>query len=564
MPGSIDAVHKNVACRAQKRACQLCLIIAQGRQPFGKEPAITRQACFAAMHFSTLSRINPVEIRRYSIAFLALLLVGPGAPCRSASLSGYATSDPVLTFQDGVARGLETGRTEGYQLGAEATIGTCQADPSACGISLGACLTAPEFGETEPNDNIVTADVLLLDTKFWGQSYGIDDADWFFVTTERPNQSLIVNFAVPNGSVAGWNLSIRDAAGNTLAQFDTGSVSTATSAAGDITYRVTLGLVGTYYIVLQPRSLRYDPYTLAALIQDTPLETKNFVVGFNDVETEPNNLPGQWNLLSTGVTMFGTMNLSFAPGTVVPDADGSGYEYSQAVDQDWFLHQSRGNEVLTISVCNRQECTKGNWLFQLYDEASANIVATGNYAAPLLAFNSDTGGANQYSAGIQGGGNYFLRVTHKRLLSAQCADYRFAIRTDETADQLACRCDGGVNDCEQSKVIQGQAQGALQVRTGSSPDGAPAYTYYCPNGTAGTVLNPPPEGGFATDANGYGDTLVCDLPCQCASYRGTIEVPKGALTSQYNFTLHSTQLPPATGTTDAYQDFIDRPNPFAP
>jgi len=214
-----------------------------------------------------------------------------------------------------LAEGTEIGRAEGYVLGEGNTLTVCQTDPAACGISLGACLAAPTYGETEPNDNIVTADPLLLDTKFWGQAYGIDDQDWYFVVTTEPNQNLTLNFSVPTGTVSGWEISIRDAAGNVFARFDAGGVPGSTSAQGDISYRVTLGLVGTYYITLRPTSLNYEPYNIAALLQSTPLETQNYIVGFYDSEIEPNNLPSLANPLATGVAMFGVINLSFQPGT---------------------------------------------------------------------------------------------------------------------------------------------------------------------------------------------------------------------------------------------------------
>jgi hypothetical protein len=41
-----------------------------------------------------------------------------------------------------------------------------------------------------------------------------------------------------------------------------------------------------------------------------------------------------------------------------------------------------------------------------------------------------------------------------------------------------------------------------------------------------------------------------------------IEIPEGALTSQYNFTLFGTNLPPNTADSDAYPAFQDRPNPY--
>ncbi|MEA3638326.1 MAG: hypothetical protein VBE63_00095 [Lamprobacter sp.] len=443
-------------------------------------------------------------------------------------------SDP--TFDDGRSQGLAEGYNLGYDSGVADAIGSCQRDPGGCGITLGACLTAPQYGETEPNDNMVSADRLVLDTRFWGQSYGIDDEDWFYVVTDQPNQTLILNFSVPGGTVAGWKVSIRDAAGNVIAQFDTGSVSASISASGDITYRTTLGLVGTYYISLKPSTLNQDPYNLAAILQDSPLDTQNFIVGFFDTEVEPNNTPAEWNRLVTGVTMYGLINLSFQPGTEVRDPDGDGFEYSQGVDVDWYLYPTAGNEIITLSVCNREQCTQGNWLFEVYDETSAFMTSAGIYTPPLMAFNSDTGTPDMYVMGLNQGGNYYLRVSHKRLLTAPCTGYQIDLDNNGIPDGGQCGCDSGYQ-CDIDILNPGRP-------TTNPETGAPSYP-------------------LCLDGSGGGDAPQCTVGCRCVTYGGTIEVPANALTSQYNFTLTSTQQPPSTAGSDAYQDFISRPNPYA-
>jgi hypothetical protein len=435
--------------------------------------------------------------------------------------------------QVGLAEGTEIGRAEGYVLGEGNTLTVCQTDPAACGISLGACLAAPTYGETEPNDNIVTADPLLLDTKFWGQAYGIDDQDWYFVVTTEPNQNLTVNFSVPTGTVSGWEISIRDAAGNVFARFDAGGVPGSTSAQGDISYRVTLGLVGTYYITLRPTSLNYEPYNIAALLQSTPLETQNYIVGFYDSEIEPNNPPSLANPLATGVAMFGVINLSFQPGTVVSDPEGDGFEYSQGVDEDWYVYWSPGNEIIALEICNHTECSNGNWFFELYDAAAAEQVAAGGYATPLLAVNSDIGSIERYVTGLGKPGAYYLRVSHKRLLTALCAGYTMDLNNDGLPELggAPCGCDSG---------------GKCEI----------------------TIPNPfPPVGGVypaCPDGSGGGASPQCTVGCRCTSFAGVIQVPENALTSQYNFSLFGTNLPPSTAESDAYPAFQDRPNPYVP
>ncbi|MBV5310396.1 hypothetical protein, partial [Chromatium okenii] len=51
------------------------------------------------------------------------------------------------------------------------------------------------------------------------------------------------------------------------------------------------------------------------------------------------------------------------------------------------------------------------------------------------------------------------------------------------------------------------------------------------------------------DGTGGGDTATCSVNCQCTEFGGVIEIPENAITSQYNFTWFSTQLPPNTYDT---------------
>jgi hypothetical protein len=474
-----------------------------------------------------------------SMAVIAAL-VGGSAMGQGWSPTGAPTSTPTVDCtaayndgrQVGVAEGIAAGQAAGYAAGQTNTVAVCQSDPTACGISLGACLAAPTYGETEPNDNIVTADPLLPDTKFWGQAYGINDQDWYYVTTSAPNQNLTVNFSVPTGTVSGWEISIRDAAGNIFARFDAGGVPGSTSAQGDISYRVTLGLVGTYYITLKPTSLNYEPYNLAALLQNSPLETQNYIVGFYDSEIEPNDAPEVGNPLATGVAMFGVINLNFAPGTEVPDPEGDGYAYSQGLDEDWYVYLSPGNEIISLEICNHTECSTGNWFFELYDVEGAAQVEAGAYATPLLAVNSDMGNNEQYVVGLGNPGAYYLRVSHKRLLTAACAGYTQDLNNDGLAELggAACGCGAGEYECE------------LTIANPSPPNAG--------------IYPPCPDGG------GGGESPQCAVGCVCTTFAGVIQVPENAITSQYNFSLFGSGQPPNTAETDAFQEFLGRPNPY--
>lgn len=482
---------------------------------------------------------------------LIILLAGLTGPCLGASLSSQpppSTDDIQAAFDQGFSAGYGSGSSDA-NASCGMTLASCQNDPASCGISLGACLAAPIYGETEPNDNIVTADPLLLDTKFWGQSYAIEDQDWFFVVSSQPNQTLTLNFSKIDGPPQGWILSVRDSAGNLIASFNTGSVQGATSDRGDITYRVTLGLVGTYYIQVKPDPLQFshEPYQLAALLQDSPLATQNFIASIADAEIEPNDDPSQSTVLTTGVSMHGLISLVLPPqATVVPDPDGDGFEYLQGED-DWFIFPSQGNEIVTLSVCDRSACGDGQWLFQLFDEPAAfhNWSGAANAPPPLMAFNSPVGKPVEQRLGISHAGNYYIRVQHRRLLTAQCLGWGLDIDADGQAENRGCACEQGESQCE-TDVALGTRDGVVVA---STPDG---NNYVCPNGSLGEFLG---ESG--------GDVVVrCSVDCRCNATYGQITLPGEAMTSPYNFTYYSTQLTPSTATSDAFGDFQSRPSPY--
>lgn len=471
------------------------------------------------------------------------------ANCDAASAAAYNNgySSGVGQGQSaGFQQGFDTGYPQGYDTGANDKLQSCQGNPESCGIFLSSCIAAPTYGETEPNDNIVAADLLVLDTKFWGQSYGSADQDWFYVVTSAPNQTLTLNFSVPGGSVAGWMISIRDAAGNVFVEFDTSAVGSVTTPDGAITYRATLGLVGTYYVVVKPALgvLSYAPYNLAAILQDSPLETPNYVIGFFDVEVEQNDNATTANPVATGVTRYGLINLAFDPSMVVRDLKGDGFEYAQGYDADWYKYVSEGNEIIALDICARNPCETGQWLFQVYNEENANLLSSGTsntsnsgYVWPVMAYNSEAGKAEQVVFGIKQPGTYYMRVTHKRLLTAACAGYNLDTNNDGSADGGACRCDSGAS-CTK-KILN---PGGLQDL--DDDDTTPEVYPPCPDGSGG------------------GASSQCDASCVCTKFSGVIEVPANALTSQYNFTWFSTKLPPDTSSTEAYQEFLARPSPY--
>ena len=206
--------------------------------------------------------------------------VNPGDACSGERQESYTDG-----FNAGNSQGLNSGFSNGYSQGADDGAAWCRANPDLCGVTLASCLPAPTFGETEPNDNLVSADGLPFDVNFWGQSYGAADEDWFYIVTTQPNQNLTINFSTPSGSLSGWKVSIRDAAGNLFADFDTSIPGNVAAPQGEVAYRVTLGFAGTYYLVVDTADTAqvYSTYNIAAVLQDSPLDGANFVVGFYDV-----------------------------------------------------------------------------------------------------------------------------------------------------------------------------------------------------------------------------------------------------------------------------------------
>ena len=108
--------------------------------------------------------------------------------CASVRQSAYA---------EGINAGQTIGHEQGVNDGIPIGILQCQQDPAAYGITLGQVLETGGYGETEPNDNMIGANVLVGAVPFIGQSYGPSDEDWYYVVTTNPNQILTIDFTVP-------------------------------------------------------------------------------------------------------------------------------------------------------------------------------------------------------------------------------------------------------------------------------------------------------------------------------------------------------------------------------
>lgn len=415
--------------------------------------------------------------------------------------------------------GYDLGYKQGFGRGLKAGVAECVADPRGCGIALNIDQPAGDYGETEPNDNMATADLLAVGEPFRGQSLAQQDQDWFKINIPGDNRALMVNFALADiaaGNLSGWTLSVRDAFGNTFTEVDTGFMAVANTLEG-VDYRLTLGRSGVYYIVLRPSLTGPNPqqYLLTATLNPTPtLPDDGVPVGFFDAESEPNDTYQEADRITKGIAMYGLVNLEFS----APVPGDPTYTWGQGED-DWFVYSSPGHEVAQIAFCDRQVCSAGNWLVQFFDEARAMdpwsyVQPYENPADPfdtaaLVSFNTTSCGGDPcapsegsnaapdpWHVGLQASGDYFIRVNHKRKFDAPCVGYETDMNNDGVVgpNPSGCGCDSGYS-C------------ALTV---ANPDPIPIATeisYYppCPDGSGG------------------GDSGVCTSQCLRVSNSGLVD-----------------------------------------
>ncbi len=281
-------------------------------------------------------------------------------------------------------------KTESREEIVSETKAECAANPESCGITLSSFLDNTGFAETEPNDYILSADPLTLNTKYWGQLYSAEDQDWYYITTTAPNQILSADFSVPGlTDITGWNISIRDSGGNIFSEVNSGF-----DRAADTLLQTALSHTGTYYIVVKALSqggqlshLSYD-YNIAAFLESSQLTNGPIDVNFFDTEVEPNDSKAQANPLSSNVTMLGLLSNSLTFGS-------TGF----AFEDDWFVYESEGNETLSIEFCTRQDCEENDWQITLLDE-NGTILAHGQISKQ-----------KKYYLGIRTPGHYYLQIS---------------------------------------------------------------------------------------------------------------------------------------------------------
>jgi hypothetical protein len=373
---------------------------------------------------------------------IASLLCG-ALPTAMAGLSSFpGLGDPTFSEADMQAafqQGRLTGRVE---VAAE-----CLADPrecgcadglSPCGVTSSSTLANAQYGETEPNDHIVAADPLIPEVIYWGQSRDLNDQDWYYITTDEPNQRLDLVFLVPDRVLAdtsrlsqGWLVQVLDAGGNIYAQFATRFALDDTTTANkneskEITYPLFLGRVGTYYVKVLPQigdsadtpvtdlnslSILYWPYNIAAFLSYSGLDAAPPDVNFHDVEIEPNNNLGSATMLSIGVSMYGLLRQTGDGGSINVDPVTGAINFKQT-DVDYYKFFSEGNEQVQLTWCAREACAEGVYWFVEVMKADGT---------PIISFNTDR--AETVHFGLQDRGVYYMQVNFQRKTEAKCLEY---------------------------------------------------------------------------------------------------------------------------------------------
>ncbi|MBK1649454.1 hypothetical protein [Rhabdochromatium marinum] len=476
----------------------------------------------------------------------AAFLVG-GASDYEAPATGTARG-PTASRQSEYQMGYDLGYEQGFGQGLSAGVAECVADPNACGIALNQATPVGHYAETEPNDDRFNADALINGTPFRAQSSGTEDSDWFKLTVSGANRAMTLNFALADaatGNLSGWTITVTNTYGVSQGVFNTGAWVVADTLDGT-DYQLTLGREGVYYIHVKPltNALNYQPYTITATMDASPTDPDTgSPTGHYDAETEPNNSPAQADQVNESISMYGLINLTF--DYALPN--GANYEWAQG-EPDWFYFESPGNQVLNLTFCDRQVCSAGNWLVQLFDEDRA--MNPGNYvpidadtadpfdAAALASFNTTTcGGApcapgiavdepKPWHFGVSNSGNYYIRVNHERLLTAPCSGYTIDNNNNGAIDQNetdACGCESGYS-CD------------IEIENDS-----------CEIVAGETVCDE-----FCEDGSGGGSETQCTVGCICTSFSGVVELPTttdgSTYTSQYNFSLTTNPFasPPPT------------------
>lgn len=386
------------------------------------------------------------------VGMIPTLAIGITAyPNPGANVPQYSQEELNTAYNKGFTDGRPVGHKEGSA--------ECIANPKTCGkddglnpygISLNSLLTGAKYGETEPNENIISADPMVPNAIYWGQSMSYQDQDWFYVTTEEPNEIVTLNFQRSattgvnwntDAENRGWDISIRDAAGNVLAQFPYELASqwhlvTPTTGENYVVYDAMtiptfVAYPGTYYVVVKTLAIGNPattdnwtplPYNLISSISFSDSDTTPIDVNFFDVETEPNDDFSTANPIVSTVTMFGMLHTTLAGNAT----DG----WNLQSEQDWFWYTSPGNEIATLAWCQREHCTASDahtWrvtikmrdgtLISSFDttDLMSNGTGTGNQLGGNETF--DPTPYRTVYLGLEKAGDYFIQVQSALLLN---------------------------------------------------------------------------------------------------------------------------------------------------
>lgn len=486
-------------------------------------------------------------------------------------------SSQNVQFQSGYDLGYEQGFGRGLQAGVD----QCNAQPASCGIALSAVgAPAGNYAEIEPNDSMTSANTLINGTAFRGNSFGPQDGDWYKIYVGEANRAMTLNFALADiaaGSLAGWTIEVRNSFGVTQASFNTGSRVVPNTLDG-ITHRVTLGREGWYYLIIKPIASAYnfEAYRLTVSLNQSPTTPdQGPPVGHFDAETEPNDTPATADRLNESISMYGLINLTF--DSVVPGEEN--YTWAQG-EPDWYYFESPGNQILNLNFCDRQVCSAGNWLVRVFSFTNPPTSDVADSQRALATFNTTTCGGDPCAPGVAVDepepwyigviekGNYYIRVDHKRLLTAPCDGYAIDENNNGRIDpdeKDPCGCDSGYS-CDIDIVNPSSGDfpfcpdGSSQTATcnvdcvctqPAGGGGVTCETDYgdcsCDTLQAGTceVEIPNPGGPYrlCPDGTGGGTETQCSVGCICTSFGGVVELPSttdddtGDYTSQYNFSL---------------------------
>jgi len=494
-----------------------------------------------------------MKARQFFWGFIGIAVSGFASPLHAGMTPAPGISEPIYRQAD-----VDAAYDLGFQQGQAAGILQCKGDPASCDIRLSDVLTGAEFGETEPNDHIVAADPIVPEHKYWGQSYGLLDNDWFFFTTNEPNQIVTLNFTVPfrdeSSNVSDWIVQVRDAAGNVYAEFSTSFIAGNTNGDNEITYPIFLGHVGTYYVVVKPEGgtgkvVSYYPYNLAIALEYSGMDSTPWDVNFYDVETEPNDTREQADPIATGVTVYGMLhttlveeNLQIGGGQVTGDQTVARYIQTE---EDWFVYKSIGNEVVNLAICGRENCAEGTWFIEVQLVEPPADPEDDPIVTNVLSFNTKTPQVVRF--GLAAAGDYYMNVGFEKTAEAECAVYS----GDVGCTKFSFACAKGIQ-CTPATVCAPDDTDCTPEPASCDPDSSCDSTLGDPDCKASECdENSSLENGeFKKVCDEFGE--LCEV---WAPSKNT-----GALDVEYNFTWWGTKLQPHTAETPAYEEFLERPS----